>query len=229
MTVTDLRRFIVTPYLATPEVQLQRTPLPPLPGQRIGATDSWGAWVASQWADTTAAAHRVIWGGLANLTTGIRIPEEAANPTAARDYLAGFAERLAAVNGWPADDAARRVAAMRAEPVAPTINDTVDRVAAYGPPLSWPGAEAWYSVADEQKRLASLLAAGEAAGVVRSTAVSASAQAAHIARELKAGVEAGGTNVGVGVGLGLVGVAVVGLGVALGPTILANRARRAVT
>lgn len=239
MTHVDLRRALVTPWLATPVITFTRTPLPPVRRgrPRLGADTAapeapsdpgYAARLERAWYDTTAWAHELLWGGAASLTTGIRVPEESRTPAAAQAYLAELLVRLGETYAWPADRVTTLAAAMRAEKVAGTVHDTVERMKAYGPPLEWPEAARWFGVAHEIQRVAAAVSAAESAGVVRSTAIAAAgaAKEAAIATNdaLKEHGQAAGTGIGLGLGLAVAGVALVYLGPQL---LVASRARRA--
>lgn len=224
--MNDLRPLLVTPWLATPVVHFRRTQVPPVNHQLGADEQGWGGWLAEQWYATAAGVHRLVWGGAASLTTGITVPAEVADPTLARNYLADVLVRLGTVHGWPPEEVARRAAAMRAERNAGTVHDTIDRVVAYGPPATWSGAQSWYSIAQEMQRTASVLASGEAAGVVRSTTIAVATNAQRTAQNVIDGARDSAGNLGLGLGLGLGVLAVGALIVAGGPAPLFNAARQ---
>jgi hypothetical protein len=230
-TPADLRPALVTRWLATPQVRFVRTPLPPAPArEQLGAEQGWGAWLEQQWYATTAAAHRLVWGGAARLSTGIDVPAESADPLAARAYLADLVDRLALVYGWPADRSAALAAAMRAERPAATVYDTVERLKAFGPPLDWPSANSWFVVAGELQRVASIVSSGEAAGTVRTATITAATNIADAGRRVAAVAESNASSIGFGVGLGAVALVAGAVVVFAGPQLVAaSRARRALS
>lgn len=203
----DLRGVLVR-RMRTPVVRLAPAPLDRGTVDRIGDQGSWTAWLIDHWRHTARSLHQLVYGSAAALATGITVPTEIADPTAARSYLARVLGRLASLHGWPAAEVSRRVALIAGERNAATVGDTIARVVSYGPPRTWPGAGAWYEVAAEMQRSAALLSAGEAALLVRREAADLSADLRAGLERLATITERGSVGVGVGVGLGVVALGV---------------------
>jgi hypothetical protein len=181
----DLRDTLISPRLAAPRAELHDAPrLSPTPGRPVVLSPSWSMGADADaapaqsltdqlwgyWNQTTTGLHRLIWGTGAGVVTGLTIPREAQDPTAARQYLADLLEDLGELNAWPPEETARRVLAVRNVGNAATVVATVERCKAVGPPQTWPQALGWYAIADELQRAAALVSAGEAGAVFRSAA-----------------------------------------------------------
>lgn len=179
------------------------------------------------WQQTAAALHGFVYGTSSALATGVVAPAEAKDPALAREYVADQMLQFAQVYQWPAEAVQSRVTAMRGVGVGATVVATLERCAAFGPSVDWPGAKGWYDLTNEVMRTAALVNAAEGgenlrieAGYLWEKAVAAFKAAAAAAQQASAAVmqrvdkvtdtiskTASGAATGVGLGLVVLGAA----------------------
>ena len=117
------------------------------------------------WAGLASQLHRGAVGGGVGLITGIRVPEEARTPSAAREYLAELLESQGKLRNWPPQSVAAHASAIRSTALAGTVQATIDRImATAAPPPTWPGVQGWYTVAKQIQTSAAMLSLGELTG-----------------------------------------------------------------
>lgn len=252
---TDLRAYLISPRLAAPRAELHDAPrLSPTPGRpvvvaaavpavpwRLGdevddqvddqveaetLTETlWGYWNTA-----TTGLHRLVYGTGTGLLTGLTVPREATDPTAARHYLGDLMLDMGEICGWPKEETQRRARAMLEVGNAAGVAGTIQRCAAFGPPSSWPNARAWYMIAGEMRRAAALTAAGETAAVFRTASGDVAETIKRGTRDLSDKVdrglgvaEKGSGAFGTGAGVAMVAAGALGLAWFFGPEIAAAK------